>query len=235
MDSAAKAPIANEPVKNGIRFKKQAERLAEFLGFDKQESVGAQGWIAGVDEAGRGPLAGPVVAAAVVIEQPENLAGINDSKKLSSRQREELFLKIIHSALVGIGVVDEKTIDELNIYEATRLAMKKAVMALSHTPAFLLIDGPIKLDLPIKQKGIIGGDGKSASIAAASIVAKVFRDRWMHQLHELYPGYSFNNHKGYGTAEHMEALRTIGPSPVHRRSFAPVRDLERETIAKVCL
>jgi ribonuclease HII len=176
-----------------------------------------------------------VVAAAVVIGQSESLAGINDSKKLSPHQREELFPRIIRSALVGIGVVDEKTIDEINIYEATRLAMKKAVMALPHTPAFLLIDGPIKLDLPVRQKGVINGDGKSASIAAASIVAKVFRDRWMRRLHELYPAYSFHNHKGYGTAEHMEALRAAGPSPVHRRSFAPVRELERDIPAGVCL
>jgi ribonuclease HII len=177
-----------------------------------------------VDEAGRGPLAGPVVAAAVILLHPETLAGINDSKKVSAARREELYFRIARSGMVGIGFADEKQIDELNIYEATRLAMKKAVLNLPHTPARLLIDGPMRLDLALEQKGVIHGDGKSASIAAASIVAKVFRDHWMRKLHELYPAYGFHNHKGYGTAEHMQALKGKGPSPVHRRSFAPVRE-----------
>ena len=215
------------------RKEARAEHLGRLLAFDRQETENLQGRFAGVDEAGRGPLAGPVVAAAVILENPETLAGINDSKKLSASRREELFLRIARVAVVGIGVVGEKTIDEINIYEATRLAMKKAVLALTHTPEKLLIDGPIKLDLPLEQKGIVNGDQKSASIAAASIIAKVFRDRLMLKLHEIYPGYAFHNHKGYGTAEHMEALRAIGPSPVHRRSFAPVRESEREIPAEI--
>lgn len=199
--------------------------LEKLLAFDRQEVPGVQaGWVAGVDEAGRGPLAGPVVAAAVILIHPETLAGINDSKKLSAERREELYVRIARASIVGIGFADEKQIDEINIYEATRLAMKKAVLNLSHTPSKILIDGPMRLDLALEQKGIIRGDGQSASIAAASIVAKVFRDHWMRKLHDLYPAYAFHNHKGYGTAEHMQALRDKGPSPVHRYSFAPVRE-----------
>ena len=202
--------------------------LEKLLAFDRQEAPApGMGWMAGVDEAGRGPLAGPVVAAAVILLNPETLAGINDSKKLSAERREELYLLIAHSCIVGIGLADEKQIDDLNIYEATRLAMKKAVLNLSQTPTSLLIDGPMRLDLALEQKGIIHGDGKSASIAAASIVAKVFRDHWMRKLHELYHVYGFHNHKGYGTAEHMQALKEKGPSSIHRYSFAPVREAAR--------
>lgn len=210
----------------GAEKKSHREILLEkLLDFDRREAPPqGGGWLAGVDEAGRGPLAGPVVAAAVILVSPEILAGINDSKKVSAKQREELYVKIARSGIVGIGFADEKQIDELNIYEATRLAMKKAVLNLSHTPANLLIDGPMRLDLEIDQKGIIQGDEKSASIAAASIVAKVFRDHWMRKLHELYPAYGFHNHKGYGTVEHMQALKEKGPAPIHRHSFAPVRE-----------
>jgi len=205
------------------KVSRQALLLEKLLTFDRQE-VPVSGWMAGVDEAGRGPLAGPVVAAAVILVNPEVLAGINDSKKVSAERREELYVKIARSGIVGIGFADEKQIDELNIYEATRLAMKKAVLNLPHTPAKILIDGPMRLDLALEQKGVIRGDGQSASIAAASIVAKVFRDHWMRKLHEVYPAYAFHNHKGYGTVEHIQALREKGPSPVHRFSFAPVRE-----------
>ncbi len=192
--------------------------------FDRKETEGLKGWMAGVDEAGRGPLAGPVVAAAAIVLHPESLLGVNDSKKLSASRREKLYNVIARSCLVGIGVVDEKQIDEINIYEATRLAMKKAVLNLPHTPALVLIDGNMRLDLPLEQKSVIQGDQKSISISAASIVAKVFRDHWMRKLHELYPAYAFADHKGYGTAAHLKALCEAGPSPVHRRSFAPVRE-----------
>ncbi len=198
--------------------------LERLRAFDESEFPKERGWMAGVDEAGRGPLAGPVIAAAVILVRPEDLAGLNDSKKLSAARREELSLRIARSGIVGIGIADEKQIDALNIYQATRLAMKKAVLNLPHTPAILLIDGPIRLDLDLPQKGVIHGDQKSASIAAASIVAKVFRDHWMRKLHELYPAYAFHNHKGYGTVEHMQALREKGPSSAHRYSFAPVRE-----------
>lgn len=208
-----------------VKASRKTLLLERLLAFDREETPGAGGgWLAGVDEAGRGPLAGPVVAAAVILVRPETLAGINDSKKISASLREELYVQIARSSIVGIGFADEKQIDELNIYEATRLAMKKAILNLPHTPARLLIDGPMRLDLELEQKGIIHGDGKSASIAAASIVAKVFRDHWMRKLHEIYPVYGFLNHKGYGTAEHMQALKEKGPSPIHRHSFAPVRE-----------
>jgi ribonuclease HII len=216
----------------GSRKEIRQANFARLLEFDRICFKGP-GTLAGVDEAGRGPLAGPVVAAAVILGPTNELVGVNDSKKLSPAQREEFFKKIIRSANVGVGVADEKIIDALNIYEATRLAMKRAVQALSHTPTFLLVDGPIRLEIPVAHRGIVNGDQKSASIASASIVAKVFRDRWMCRLHELYPAYSFDRHKGYGTAVHLEALRTFGPSPVHRLSFAPVGRLTRRETAGV--
>ncbi len=227
--SANEAPSFSK----GESFSRETARrecLGRLLEFDRD--ILASGWMAGVDEAGRGPLAGPVVAAAVILERADELAGINDSKKLSPVSREKLFLKIVRHALVGVGTADERTIDTINIYEATRLAMKRAVLALPHTPAFVLIDGPLRLDLPLPQRGIVSGDQKSASVAAASIVAKVFRDRWMKHLHGLYPAYAFHAHKGYGTAEHLEALQAFGPCPVHRRSFAPVAFSEKGPFEK---
>jgi len=219
-------------MENSLQGSRKALLLERLRAFDLQEAEGKR-WVAGVDEAGRGPLAGPVVAAAVILVDHDGLAGINDSKKLSAKRREELYLRIARSGIVGIGLADEKQIDELNIYQATRLAMKKAVLNLSHTPHALLIDGPMRVDLALEQKGIIQGDAKSASIAAASIVAKVFRDHWMRQLHEIYPEYAFHKHKGYGSAEHMKALREKGPSPVHRYSFAPVREAKELLRGKV--
>lgn len=221
-------------METSLQGSRKALLLEQLRSFDLQES-GGKSWVAGVDEAGRGPLAGPVVAAAVILVNHDGLAGINDSKKLSAKRREELYLRIARSGIVGIGFADEKQIDDLNIYQATRLAMKKAVLSLPHTPAVLLIDGPMRLDLELPQKGIIQGDAKSASIAAASIVAKVFRDHWMRGLHEVYPEYAFHKHKGYGTAEHLRALREKGPSSVHRYSFAPVREAEELLRGKVAV
>ncbi len=198
--------------------------LNRLLHFDEEISRGVSGCIAGIDEAGRGPLAGPVVAAAVILFRKNNLAHLNDSKKVTSKNRECLFRKIARQSLVGIGMVDEKQIDVLNIYQATRLAMKRAVLALSRTPDLLLIDGKIKLDLPLDQRAVVKGDEKSASIAAASIMAKVFRDAWMVHLDRLYPRYQFKQHKGYPTPAHLACLEREGPSPVHRRSFSPVRN-----------
>lgn len=191
--------------------------------FDAREAGKVGGLIAGVDEAGRGPLAGPVVAAAVVFFRSSPHIPVNDSKKLTPQKRARLFPEIIRQSLVGIGVVDESEIDRINIFQATRLAMKKAVMSLSRTPDLILVDGKIKLDLPIPQKAIVKGDAKSAVIAAASIIAKVFRDAWMEHLDTLYPQYQFRRHKGYGTEIHLEILGRLGPSPVHRRSFSPMR------------
>lgn len=207
-----------------VREARKAQLFQDLQAFDRSETGSLKGWMAGVDEAGRGPLAGPVVAAAAIVLSSEELLGVNDSKKLSASRREKLYSVIARSCLVGIGIVGEKQIDEINIYEATRLAMKKAVLNLPHTPALLLVDGNMRLDLPLEQKSVIRGDQKSLSISAASIVAKVFRDHWMRKLHELYPAYAFAEHKGYGTVAHLKALCEVGPSPVHRRSFAPVRE-----------
>lgn len=205
------------------------------LRFDSVLAARLSGLLAGVDEAGRGPLAGPVVAAAVIFIRKTNLfeilAGLNDSKQLSAKRREVLFQVILEIALIGIGVVDEEEIDRLNIYQASRLAMKQAVLSLSRTPDLILIDGNAKIDLPLAQQTVVGGDGKSAVIAAASIVAKVYRDAWMRHLDTLYPEYDFKAHKGYPTPRHLKAIDTIGPSPVHRKSFSPVNSFFPE---KVC-
>jgi ribonuclease HII len=199
-----------------------ADRL---LAFDEKISRGLKGWVAGIDEAGRGPLAGPVVAAAVILFQDASFQGLNDSKKIPPARREILFREIACQGLVGIGMVDVEQIDELNIYQATRLAMKRAVLALSRTPDFLLIDGKhLTLDLPLPQQCIVEGDGKSAAIAAASIMAKVYRDAWMNYLDELHPDYFFKEHKGYGTAKHLAKLCELGPSPIHRKTFSPVKE-----------
>lgn len=180
--------------------------------------------IAGIDEAGRGPLAGPVVAAAVIFPagfRPDQR--ITDSKKLTDRLREELFSIITQSALAyAIADTDAPTIDRINILQATRLAMRKAVEALPHPPDHLLIDGISTIESPLSQTTIIKGDSLSVSIAAASILAKVSRDRLMQDYHLLYPNYGFDRHKGYGSAAHMAALRQYGPCPIHRVSFRGV-------------
>ena len=176
--------------------------------------------IAGLDEAGRGPLAGPVVAGCCVLDPEVMVLGVNDSKKLSEKKRAELFPLIQEKALsYGVGIVDEKVIDQINILEATKLAMKKAVEALSVQPDLLLIDALRLPDLAIRQEDIIKGDAKSVSIAAASILAKETRDRIMREYDSVYPEYGFAKHKGYGTKEHIEAIRKYGPCPIHRRSF----------------
>ena len=176
--------------------------------------------IAGIDEAGRGPLAGPVVAAAVVLPDRYSHPDINDSKKLTSRSRELLFEVIRADALaVGIGVVDSRVIDELNILRATLLAMREAVADLQVVPDCLLVDGNQSVPLEIPQETIVKGDGRSVSIAAASIVAKVSRDRIMEIYHRQFPYYNFFKNKGYGTAEHRQAIREHGFCKIHRRSF----------------
>lgn len=182
-------------------------------------------YLAGIDEAGRGPLAGPVVAAAVILVRNFAEESLNDSKQVSSKKRSALFLKILQNSVAGIGVAAPEEIDRINIYQATRLAMRRAVLSLSVTPSFLLIDGNMKIDVPIPQESVIKGDTKSASIAAASILAKVYRDAHMSGLDQMYPGYFFSRHKGYGTRVHLDQLKLLGPSPAHRRSFSPVADL----------
>jgi ribonuclease HII len=179
--------------------------------------------IAGIDEAGRGPLAGPVVAAACILPAKFELPGLNDSKQLSESKREKLFQSIKEQALgFAVGSAEPAEIDTLNILQATKLAMKRAIEDLKIRPHFLLIDALELPNIKIPQRGIIGGDALSASIAAASILAKVSRDHWMSELHRLYPEYGFDRNKGYGTKEHLEALRRFGPCPLHRRSFAPI-------------
>jgi ribonuclease HII len=179
--------------------------------------------ISGIDEAGRGPLAGPVVAAAVVLPKRVILPGVTDSKCLTPAQREELDKKIrLRAAAIGVGVVDNLEIDRINILQATFRAMMAAVDQLGIQPDFLLIDGPYKLPLAIEQKGIPQGDSLSLSIASASIIAKVHRDRVMCEYHELFPHYGFDSHKGYATARHYEAIREHGPCPLHRMTFRGV-------------
>jgi ribonuclease HII len=184
-------------------------------------------YICGIDEVGRGPFAGPVVAGAVILPKDEEILYLNDSKKLSEKKREELYDIIIDKAVaVGFGMEDSGVIDEINIKQATLKAMKKAIENLKnpktgekYVPDMLLVDAEHIPDIGISQVGIIKGDAKSVSIAAASIVAKVTRDRMMVEYDSIYPGYDFASNKGYGTAAHMAAIRELGMTPIHRRSF----------------
>ncbi len=196
----------------------EAARLAEMLEFDRSRL--ASGMIAGVDEAGRGPLAGPVTAAAVVLPEDAVIDGLNDSKKLSEKRREELFDVIRDKALAyAVYSVDEKRIDEINILQATFEAMRGAVGALDVIPDLVLVDGNRSPGLELPCETVVKGDSKSMSIAAASILAKVTRDRYMRRIAEIYPGYGFEKHKGYGTKAHYEAIERLGICDIHRRTF----------------
>jgi len=202
----------------------EAERLENLFAYEKKYYGRGRLLVAGVDEAGRGPLAGPVVAGAVILPPNCRLAGLDDSKKLSAEQREELYIRIKEQAVaVSHAVVGVEDIDRINIYQATVKGMYAAVAALTPAPEAVLVDAvPLRL-LPVPHEAIINGDALRASIAAASIVAKVERDRIMAALDREYPEYGFARHKGYATPEHLAALRRCGPCAVHRRSFAPVR------------
>jgi len=179
--------------------------------------------LAGVDEAGRGPLAGPVVAAAVILDPQRPIAGLDDSKKLSERRRDALEPLIRERALAfGIGRAEVSEIDSINILQATLLAMRRAVAALPVHPAAVVVDGNRLTDFGLPAEAVVGGDARVPSISAASILAKVARDREMVALEEQFPGYGFARHKGYGTAAHLDALARLGPTPAHRQSFAPV-------------
>ena len=199
--------------------------------FDSENELGALGYrlIAGIDEVGRGALAGPVFAAAVMLPVDADFAWlplVRDSKQLSPRQREHLFQLIQQDNIpVGLGKVPHSVVDDIGIVRATRLAMCQAVERLSVVPDFLIIDALTLPDIPLPQKGMVRGDEKSVSIACASVVAKVSRDRYMAELDGIYPGYGLAAHKGYGTSQHLARLRQLGPSPIHRRSFAPVQRL----------
>jgi ribonuclease HII len=189
------------------------------------------GLIAGVDEAGRGPLAGNVVAAAVILDDLNPIKGLNDSKKLTALRREKLYQDIIAKALcVSVGEASVEEIDRLNILQATMLAMQRAVNGLRLKPAKVLVDGNRIPQLDVLAEAIVGGDAKVQAISAASIIAKVTRDRQCDELHAQYPQYGFDAHKGYGTAEHLAALKEHGATPIHRKSYAPVAQvISRQT------
>jgi ribonuclease HII len=198
-----------------------AERLQTMLRHEKRLWESGRQLIAGVDEVGRGPLAGPVVAAAVILPHDFDVLGIDDSKKLSPKKREELYEVIKEKALAwSIGRVGPERIDAINILEATKEAMTLAVQGLTLTPDHVLIDGNFTVRaLALPQTAIVKGDANSTSIAAASILAKVTRDRYMVEMDAVYPGYAFASNKGYGTAAHYEGLKKLGPTPIHRRTF----------------
>jgi ribonuclease HII len=181
--------------------------------------------IAGVDEAGRGPLAGPVVAAAVILPPEPDLPGVNDSKQLTERRREDFFHLIMERAVaVGVGISSHDVIDRINILQASLLAMKKAISKLSIRPDYVLVDGTFKVPVRLPQRTIVKGDSLSLSVASASIIAKVTRDRMMCSLEAKYPGYGFAGHKGYACRSHLNAIAALGPSAVHRKTFSGVKE-----------
>ena len=201
------------------------ERLEGMLAYEKELYTQGIQLIAGVDEVGRGPLAGPVVAAAVILPKGCKIPGLNDSKKIPKSKHKEIYEAVLQNAIaIGIGVKDNQVIDQVNIYEATKLAMMEAIGQLEPQPQHLLIDA-MKLDFPIPQTSIIKGDANSLSIAAASIVAKVTRDQMMEEFDREYPGYDFAQNAGYGTANHLAGLYQLGVTPIHRRSFEPVKSM----------
>jgi ribonuclease HII len=205
--------------------------LPQFPNLDHENELESQGYelIAGIDEVGRGALAGPVVASAVILPRSANLPWlglVRDSKELDHKKRETLFEFIEKEALaVGIGIVPSQVIDSINILKATKLAMMQAVERLPRQPHFLIIDRVTLSQCPIPQRGITRGDKLCLSIACASIIAKVTRDHMMEEFDQIYPGYGFARHKGYGTGEHISCLRKLGASPIHRLYFAPVRNV----------
>ena len=200
-------------------------RLEKMLAYEKELYAQGIHLIAGVDEVGRGPLAGPVVVAAVILPENCKIPGLNDSKKIPKSKHKEIYEAVLQNAVaIGIGIKDNQVIDQVNIYEATKLAMMEAIGQLEPQPQHLLIDA-MKLDFPIPQTSIIKGDANSLSIAAASIVAKVTRDQMMEEFDCEYPGYDFTQNAGYGTANHLAGLHKLGVTPIHRRSFEPVKSM----------
>ena len=200
-------------------------RLEKMLAYEKELYTQGIQLIAGVDEVGRGPLAGPVVAAAVILPKACKIPGLNDSKKIPKSKHKEIYEAVLQNAIaIGIGIKDNQVIDQVNIYEATKLAMREAIGQLEPQPQHLLIDA-MRLDLPISQTSIIKGDANSLSIAAASIVAKVTRDQMMEEFDRKYPGYDFAQNAGYGTAKHLAGLDQLGVTPIHRRSFEPIKSM----------
>lgn len=215
--SGIKAEIARA-VKRLEAVEKEKERMFTMFRFEREYAYA--GYLCGIDEVGRGPLAGPVVAGAVILPKDCSILYLNDSKQLSAQKREELYEVIMKEAVAaGIGCVSPERIDEINILQATYEAMRKAVGCLSVQPDLLLNDAVTIPGIRCRQVPIIKGDAKSASIAAASIIAKVTRDRMMVQYDSIFPGYGFAANKGYGAAAHIDALKRLGPTPIHRRSF----------------
>lgn len=199
--------------------------MIDLLAYEKELYEEGIEYIAGTDEAGRGPLAGPVVAAAVILPKGLIITGVNDSKQLTEKKREELFDLINEKALaVGVCFIDNNKIDEINILEASRLAMMEAIKKLKIKPQYVLSDAmPMNIDIPVKP--IIKGDALSESIAAASIIAKVSRDRFMDEMDLKYPNYGFKKHKGYPTKDHIEAIKKYGITPIHRKTFKPIKTM----------
>lgn len=224
----ARAGVQSAINKRKRELQKQVEedlRLEKMLAYEKELYAQGVQLIAGVDEVGRGPLAGPVVAAAVILPENCKIPGLNDSKKIPKTKHQAIYQAVLDQALsIGIGVKDNRVIDQVNIYEATKLAMLEAIQELEPQPQHLLIDA-MKLDLPISQTSIIKGDANSLSIAAASIVAKVTRDQMMTAYDQEYPGYDFAQNAGYGTSKHLEGLEKQGVTPIHRRSFEPIKSM----------
>ncbi|WP_100487665.1 ribonuclease HII [Sporolactobacillus pectinivorans] len=209
--------------KKQARYQGMIRKFREMNRFEDEWHLKGARQLAGIDEAGRGPLAGPVVAASVILEPDSVIPGINDSKQLSAVKRDYYFDRINESAVAfGIGVVSAAEIDAINIYEAAKKAMMLAVAQMAVKPDHLLIDA-MKLPIQITQTSLIKGDARSNSIAAASILAKVTRDRLMNKLDQIYPGYGFADNKGYGTRTHLLAIRRLGPCPEHRMTFAPLK------------
>ena len=224
----ARAGVQSAINKRKRELQKQVDedlRLEKMLTYEKELYTQGIQLIAGVDEVGRGPLAGPVVAAAVILPKNCKIPGLNDSKKIPKSKHQAIYQAVLDQAIsVGIGVKDNHVIDQVNIYEATKLAMLEAIHELDPQPQHLLIDA-MKLDLPISQTSIIKGDANSLSIAAASIVAKVTRDQMMAAYDQEYPGYDFAQNAGYGTTKHLEGLEKYGVTPIHRRSFEPIKSM----------
>ena len=207
-----------QELKRQAKLEKERARIEAMKVYEKEYE--SHGWICGIDEVGRGPLCGPVVASAVILPKDCQILYLNDSKKLSEKKREELYDVIMERAIaVGVGMASPQRIDEINILQATYEAMRQAISSLKVKPAVLLNDAVTIPEVEIPQIPIIKGDAKSVSIAAASIIAKVTRDRMMVEYDRIYPGYDLASNKGYGTKVHMEALKTVGPCEIHRRTF----------------
>ena len=218
MSDKIKTTSEEREAKKALKLTQEKERVENMCVYD--EEYEAFSYICGIDEAGRGPLAGPVVAGAVVLPKGCRILYVNDSKKLSEKKREMLYDVILNEAVsVGVGIVSPERIDEINILNATYEAMREAINNLTVKPDILLNDAVTIPDVDIEQVPIIKGDAKSLSIASASIIAKVTRDRLMYHYDELYPEYGFAKHKGYGTKLHTDVLKEIGPCPIHRKTF----------------